>query len=352
MRGQDRPPRGTALASALAVLALVASASAQEAEPSPPAEASAVGSPEPEEAAEAAAGDEAPSGPTTVYLGAYPIGIRDLDMQAGTATVTYYVWTRWRGEIDGTAYELVNGSVDAREHAFREDVEGEHYAYYRCRASVSVEADYHDFPFDDHLVALEIEHSDEGEEAIVFAIDEASVAHAPSPSVSGWLVDPPRFELRHHTYETNWGYPGSPAGESTTFSQVRVTMRMHHDVVATAAKTFLTLLISVLITFLGFFMGPSELEARVGVGVAGIFGAVTSQAVVAGNIPEIPYLTLSDRIHIAGLVFIFLALFESVVVGGLCRQGREATARRLDGVARVVALPSFALIVALFVVFR
>lgn len=293
------------------------------------------------------------SGPMDLYVGVYPLDIGDLDMASGTASVTYYIWTRWQGVHDGTAYELVNGTIEAREHEFRErNEEGIEYAYYRCRATVHLEADYHDFPFDEHLVDLELEHSDEGNDGVRFVIDRESIAHVHSPTVSGWIVDEPVFEVRDHEYRTNWGYPGSPADESTTFSQLRVSMRMRHAVAATFAKTFLTLLISVLITFLAFFMHPEELEARVGVGVAGIFGAVTSQAVVSGNLPDIPYLTLSDQIHMAGLVFIFASLLESCFVGWLVRRERIALAQRVDVACRFIMMPAYMLAVALMVGLR
>ncbi len=327
-------------------------AAAQEADDAP-APAQRADEPDATEEEDDAAPPVADAPPMQLFVGLYPLSIGDLDMQAGTASVTYYAWTRWRGPHDGTAYELVNGTLEAREHEFRETSEdGLEYAYYRCRATVQLDADYHDFPFDEHSVELELEHSDEGESGLVFVIDEDSIAHVESPSVSGWIVDPPVFEVRSHEYRTNWGYPGTAADDSTTFSQLHVSMRMRHAVAATFAKTFLTLIISVLITFLAFFMHPEELEARVGVGVAGIFGAVTSQAVVAGNLPDIPYLTLSDQVHMAGLVFIFLSLLESCLCGWLVRRERAEHAAQLDKWARVGMLPAYAVVVMLCVLFR
>ena len=107
-----------------------------------------------------------------------------------------------------------------------------------------------------------------------------------------------------------------------------------------------------LITFLAFFMHPEELEARVGVGVAGIFGAVTSQAVVSDNLPDIPYLTLSDQVHMAGLVFIFASLLGSCLVGWLVRKERVALAQRIDVWCRFLMMPAYIAAVALLVGLR
>lgn len=295
---------------------------------------------------------ETPSAPTEITIGVYPLQVTDVDLEHGTAVMTYYVWTRWEGAADGRAYEVVNGAVDAREHEFLSDEGDLHYAYYRCRATVQLDLDFHDFPLDHHAITLDIEHSDEGDESVVFVVDREGVARIPSPSITDWEVDAPRYEISRASYPTNWGFPGSEPDETTYFSHLRMSIGLHHALGATFAKTFLTLFISVLITFLAFFMHPEDLEARVGVGVAGIFGAVTSQAVVSGNLPDIPYLTLSDEIHILGLAFIFLALLESVAAGWLSRRDRTATALEVDRLARLVIGPGFAIAVLAVLLLR
>ena len=309
--------------------------------------------------APAVAQDATPSGtepetaaPMPLHFGIYPLRISELDLRAGTTTMTYYVWTRWSGASDGTAYELVNGTVDAREHEYLYEQGGERYAYYRCRATVQVELDFRAFPLDEHEVRLDFEHSDDGDASVVFVLDEPSVRHLESPRLSGWLVDAPRFAVTQSVYRTNWGMPGVDPDERSTFSRASMVIRIHHAIAATFAKTFLTLFIAVLITFLGFFVHPDLLDARVGVGVAGMFGAVTSQAVVSANLPDIPYLTLSDKIHFAGLAFIFLALLESCAVGYLVRTQRAGAATRLDRAAKVAMAPLFALVVAVLIATR
>ncbi len=299
-----------------------------------------------------AEGEAQASGPTELAIGVYPLQVGDVDLRGGTASLTYYVWTRWTGEADGTSYEIVNGALQAREHEYLSDEDGVHYAYYRCRATVQLDLDFHDFPLDHHAVTLDIEHSDEDDQSIVLVVDEEAVRRIPSPEIDDWEVDPPRYEVSSSAYPTNWGVPGAAVDETSRFSHVRMSIGLHHALGATFAKTFLTLFISVLITFLAFFMSPDELEARVGVAVAGIFGAVTSQAVVSGNLPDIPYLTLSDEIHILGLGFIFLALLETVLAGWLSRRGKAATASKIDVGARIIVGPGFALAVLATIFWR
>lgn len=297
------------------------------------------------------------TGPTTVHVGIYPLRIGDLDLRTGTAQVTYYQWQRWMtpvggATVDGASVEVVNGEVVASESEYVLE-EGEvHYVYHRYTTRAQLHPDFHAFPFDEHEVSIELEHASEGSEEILLAVDEDGVRHVQSPAVAGWMVDPPIFDVVTSRYATSFGMPGVSPDEVSEYPRVRMRVRLHHDASTTFWKTFLTLFISVLIALLGAFMHHDELEARVGVGVAGIFGAVTSQSVVASNLPDIPYMTLSDKVHLAGIVFVFLGLLESCAAAWFSRHGRVEISARLDRIARRLMAPSFAACVVVLLVLR
>ena len=375
----------------------------------------------PERSATDSAETNEASGPTTVYVGIYPLRIGDLDLRTGTAQVTYYQWQRWRdaegatvegasvegasvegasaegasaegasaegasaeaasvegasaegasaeaasaegasaedasveaASVDGASVEVVNGEVVASESEYVLHEGDVHYVYHRFTTRAQLHPDFHAFPFDEHEVSIELEHASEAADVILLAVDEEGVRHVESPPVAGWMVDRPVFDVVTSRYATSFGMPGVSPDEVSEYPRVRMRVRLHHDASTTFWKTFLTLFISVLIALLGAFMHHDELEARVGVGVAGIFGAVTSQSVVAANLPDIPYMTLSDKVHLAGIVFVFLGLLESCAAGWFARHDRAELSRRLDRVARHVMAPSFAICVLLLLVLR
>ncbi|MCC7539801.1 MAG: hypothetical protein IT379_26500, partial [Deltaproteobacteria bacterium] len=319
----------------LAVLVRGAHASAQDQDPDagPFADAGGITTPSDDDATADDAGiDEVPpvpngsrtppavpeGQPTPVLVGAVPIIIHDVDLKAGTATVTYWFWARWRGAVDASdRIEIANGSLETREHAEHYVTEGAHYAYGRQRAVVRVDVDYRAFPFDRHVLRLAFEHTTLDETMLRFVVDEASLRNVQSPEISGWITERPRFDVVRRTYRTNWGAPFVALDDPAAYSQFRVAITLRHAPVAAFAKTFLPLLISVLITALVFFIDPADTGARFSLGVAGTFGAVTSEVLVASSLPDIGYMTLSDKAHAAGLAFIFFALLESVIVAHL-----------------------------------
>lgn len=102
--------------------------------------------------------------------------------------------------------------------------------------------------------------------------------------------------------------------------------------------SLLGLFISVAIAFFAFLIRPTDLDPRFGVGVAAIFGAVSSEIVVLSNLPEMPYFTLADKVHMVSLFFVFLSLLESCIVLKMTHAGRQASAHMIDQFA-LLAFP-------------
>lgn len=299
-----------------------------------------------------AAEEESAAAPprTIVHVGVYPTQIQSVDLSSASAQVTFYLWARWTGPANGAALELVNGTMDARDNEYHEDDGDVHYVSFRCRATVPIEVDFRRFPFDEHVIALELEHAEYDGLVIQLAADEENLRAVTSPPVSGWVVDDPEHEIVTHAYRTGWGTPSLPADYPAESSRVRTTMRLHHAPAVSFGKTFLALFIAVLIASLAFFLDVSDTGARTGTAVAGTFGAVTSYAVVAYSLPEISDLTLSDRIHLAGLLFIVVVLLETCLVAFLARTERTPLARRINRVVGPIATLAFASIVVGLVV--
>ena len=303
---------------AVGLLSLAVARAGEEAAATPPAE--------PEKEAAAAP----PAEPVKVSMGLFFLRIDALDLKSETATISFYVWTRWRGDIDGSAFEIINGTLDSKVSEYKETKDGEHYAYYRCRATVNIDVDFKRFPFDTHRLSIAMEHVELDVRQMVWEVDTASMKHLASPARSGWSISPPAFAISQTTYQTNWGLAGVSPDEATVTSRFTASIELRHEPRATFVKTFLPLFISMLITFLAFLISPEELEARIGIGVAGIFGTVTSQSLASGDLPETAYMTLSDQIHNASLFFVFATLLTTCYVSYLARTEREARAEKVD----------------------
>src|SRR3984957_18227190 len=89
-----------------------------------------------------------PSGPQSTFVGLYINDLYQLDLKQSTYTADFYVWMRWRGDIDPSNFEFLNGNLDLKEHPYSIEANGEKYVSYHCRGTFHAVFDYHRYPLD------------------------------------------------------------------------------------------------------------------------------------------------------------------------------------------------------------
>lgn len=252
-----------------------------------------------------------------VEMGIYLLDLYDLDLKSGSYIGDFYLWLRWKDdELDPTKFEFMNGEMVARDNPDRKKVGDLNYMSYRVRGKFRTSLDYRAYPLDKQLLVIQIEDTTLDANTLMYVADNANMAFSSSFHIYGWeSADKPTYQSVIQTYETNYGEPLIASGEQSSYSRFVFYIPIQHagaDLIY--FKTFIGVFISVAIAYLSFLIDPQDLDPRFGVGVAGIFGAVSSMIVVSSNMPENPYFTLSDKIHFVSLGFIFLSIFTSCVV--------------------------------------
>lgn len=271
--------------------------------------------------------------PELVFVGMYLNDLYELDLKKSTYVADFYVWMRWRDALDPSNVEFLNGSLDLKEHPDTRETSGAKYVSFHCRGTFHTEFDYRRYPLDQQRIVIEMEDADYESHQIRYIVDRDNVSQLPAPTIPGWICGSPQFEVRDNIYETNFGDPTEATSGFTAYSRVYCSIRIWRHSFSIYIKTFLALFISMAIAFLSFVLKPSETDPRFGVGLAAIFGAVSSEIVVANNLPDMPYLTLADKIHLFSLFVIFLTLLQSCLSLRLFRQGKLALATRIDRIS-------------------
>ena len=141
-------------------------------------------------------------------------------------------------------------------------------------------------------------------------------------------------------YPTEFGYPKEAWGKRTNgytnrgalydCLELKMPIQRKGKLALVYIKTFLALFIAMAIAMLSFFIAPEDIDPRFGVGVAAVFGAVSSMIIVSNNTQETPYMTMSDKIHFFTLLMIFLTIFISCFSLRLHRMGLKSSRARLD----------------------
>jgi hypothetical protein len=281
-----------------------------------------------------------PSGPQVVYVGMYINDLYELDLKQSTYVVDFYIWFRWTGDIDPTDFEFMNGELDLKEHPYRITDHGINYISYHCRGTFHIVFDFRRYPLDSHKLIIEIEDGVHDAKQLVYAIDSDNMHRLRPVVLSGWTCANPEFSILDHVYATNFGEPTVAQDKTSSYSRLNCAIDITRSGDFIYIKTFLGLFISVGIAFLSFLLRPNDTDPRFAVGVAAIFGAVSSEIVASGNLPDMPYLTMGDKIHLFSLFMIFLSLLQSVLLLKLYRVEKHSIAFRINRLS-LFAFPIF-----------
>jgi hypothetical protein len=117
-------------------------------------------------------------------------------------------------------------------------------------------------------------------------------------------------------------------------------------------KLFFGLFIAVMIAFLVFFIKPTDVDPRFGLGVGAIFAAVASEYIITGALPDTGVISLADKLHIIAFAFIFFSLVQSTWSLRIFQSDQEERSKNADKLAFKVFTPAYLVISALAVMLR
>jgi len=321
---------------------VVASASASDA--SPPSEA-----PSALPAASAAA-SAAPSvepappkpstGPVKVTVGLYVNQVYELSLKDNRVVLDFWLWFRWKGDElkPYETFEVKNARLDSKGEPTIKQVNGENYAYLRVVANLTHFWNVSAYPFDEHTVKLEIEEVDSEQEHVVFVPDVESSGLSRDVQVLTFVPSAAPAVAGTSTYHSNFGDPSLEATNQTVYSKVSMPLFFKREGLSYFIKLFFGLFVAAGIAFLAFFIKPTDLDPRFGLGVGAIFAAIASEYVVAGALPDSASITLADKLHIVAFGAIFLSIVQSTLSLHLFTNGDEERSKRLDKLS-AIAVP-------------
>jgi ABC-type transport system substrate-binding protein len=273
-------------------------------------------------------------GTPTVYLGVYLRDVTQIDPKTATFDVDAEIWAKWRGTFDTDELRVANASAEATLQKIHESADGDwHVVSWRLRGPLRAELPLHDYPFDQQKLSIRFEVATR---AAAIQPDLAASSIAPRFSLTGWDYTP-RFTL----HESERRYPSDLGrleneGKPTTVRAIAFELPVHRPSVMAALKLFLPLSIILLVALVVFWVHPEELEVRAGIGVTALLTCFAFQFSVAESLPQVSYLTLTDRFFLGTYAVTVIALAFSVAVAYLVRRERDALALFADRAARVV----------------
>ena len=186
------------------------------------------------------------------------------------------------------------------------------------------------FPFDWHRTQVRIEDSSLTALDLAFVADKANSRLGNEIALAGWTASNFASDVQRRLYRTNYGDISLPTDAQSEYSRYVIAWDLDREGWGAAVKLLSTVLLATAVAFVSFMVKPSDLDARFGMGVGGLFAVAASAFIVSSSVPDSASLTVADRMHMVALGCIFLTLLISAFALRLEVRGREELAFRID----------------------
>lgn len=285
--------------------------------------------------------------PLRVLAGIYLDRIVELSVKEVGWTVDFYVWFRWKGpEADpGEKFQIVDGSIESKEKIEDSTINDERYTHYRVTARITKFFDVSRFPRDDHILTINIETPALARDQLLFVPDTESSGVSTRVQIEGYSVYRQALLEKPHAYRSTHGDPRLAPGTDRVQSQLRMGLWIDREGWGVFLKMFVGLFGAVGVAMLAFFIKPTDVDPRFGLGVGALFAAIANTYITSSLVPDTGVLTLADLINDVSILVIFLTLLESTIsLYFYDRKGNEAVSRLFDRVSFIILLAAYVLI--------
>jgi len=288
-----------------------------------------------------------PAGANPVRAGIYVDRIIDLSVKEASWPVDFYLWFRWNGTgVDpGENFHVVDGSIESKEKVDEYTTGNERYVRYRVVARITKFFDVSRFPRDDHVLTINIESPASERRELLFVADKESSGVSSRVQIPGYSIYQQAVIEKPHAYASTHGDPRLAAGTEKVQSQLRMGVWIHRQGSGFYLKMFVTLFVAVGVAMLAFFIKPTDIDPRFGLGVGALGAVLVNTFVTSSLVPDTAVITLSDTVNHVGIVTIFLSLLQSAISLYLYeKKGRKPLSRLFDRVSFIIFFAGYSVI--------
>jgi hypothetical protein len=274
--------------------------------------------------------------PAPVTIGVYVNKIQDLNFRENKYALDFFIWFLWKpqGELIDyrplDSFEIMNGSIDGKSSVVEKTIGDLRYASARISATMAETWKLKWFPFDWHRSEVRIEDSVYPAESLQFVPDKPNSALGDEIDMPGWDASKFDASVVTYLYRTNYGDISLPTAAESRYSRFIASWDIHRQGWGGAVKLLLTVFLATSVVFVSYMVRPSDLDARFGMAVGGLFAVVASAVVVSQSTPDSGAMTVADQMHLVALGFIFVTLLESAYALRVELSGEEKKAYRID----------------------
>jgi hypothetical protein len=256
-----------------------------------------------------------------VEVGVYILSVGNLDTTTGKYFMDFFLNFKCRtpSDCEPGDFDIMNSAekIDPDDQTSDEDrANGERY--YRIKTELQANLDLRDFPFEKHLLTIEIEdkNKDENQKKFAYVASEAITGIDPQVYVSGWTLVPKiSGGVKSHAYDIY----------DESYSRASFSIEITHSWFSSFMKGLFAAIVIVAVGMLSFLMDPDEAQDRINLTSGTLASAIFYHMTLTASIPPVGYLTYADRFMILQYVFITASLATAVALFLLQSEGKRGT---------------------------
>jgi len=301
--------------------------------------------------------NEIPTTTQKAELGIFLMNIYDIDMAANSFYADFYLWCKWKGEIDplkniefvnyvekwGFTKEYIYDTIQILKNGYKYNVmriEGRFFHPFSLKK----------FPVDRQFLDIQVENSE-------FTIDKLIYVPALNESgfrdeldIPGWEIDKLHTKIYTNQYDTNFGLPEIT---KESYGNLLFELEILRPFSFFMWKLMLPLIV-VLISSMGTMMiFPGYIDARISIPIGALLAAVFLQQSYTSNLPDVGYMVMMDKVYVVSYILIVANFVQAIITANKVKNEEEeeyAKVKRFDFKYIIISTVLFVLCNAIIIV--
>ncbi|MEM4703386.1 MAG: hypothetical protein QXP53_02800 [Candidatus Pacearchaeota archaeon] len=237
---------------------------------------------------------------TKVEVGLYVLNLGKFDVGTGTFTADFYLDLKCSESCEPGNFEFVNG----RATSIDKIIDTPNEEFYRIQANLNSPIDLKKFPFDEQKIQIIIEDKKNTIKELEYVplFEESGLDD--SITFPGWKIGGWEINVSEHEYVVY----------NETYSQYSFIINISRIKSNSFLKTFLPVLVIVLIVLVSFLMDPDKITNRLTIATSSLVASVMFHISISNQIPPVGYLTIADKFMILTYAFLLFVVIFNVIL--------------------------------------
>jgi len=270
-----------------------------------------------------------------VTVGIWLNNVEKVDLSGNSYRLDFYLWFSFdpsKISLDDVRhFEFINGSPTKTEIDSSSS-----YLEYRVKGDFITSFDFSQYPFESHMLPVQLEHNSFDITKIIFDPDPNSGAEK-SANVAGWNLGSLQTGVVEHAYPDQ------------TFSRFNFSVTISKPLVSSFIKNILPISVITAISLLALFIAPQNFTMRITLAVTTLLAATTFHLSMLSGIPTTGYLTFADKIMIGVYALFLYNLASSVYIMRLVDAKKSEDASKIRARA-IKFLPIMVVAIAVLII--